>query len=112
MRPGRFFSLPERPADVDRLRLEAQRLDAATRPRWLDEGHEEEYRLVARSAEARSSGAERKEFEAEVAALEAAGLVVEKDVTSGVTLVYVRVEPDYPLFSIGMYAGIDRKSVV
>ena len=106
MKGGQFFLIPESPADLDRLRLESAPLDGATRPAWLDRADRDYYRYLGRFSSRNLGHRDRKQFLAEIQNLEAAGLLLEPDrCDPEVRHLYIRARPDYPNWSIGIYAG-------
>jgi hypothetical protein len=106
VRKGRFFSVPERPQDVEDLRRRGRGLDDSTRPAWLEPADDGEYLHLGGTAVEAVTVADRDRLAAEVKALEAVGLVVSSDVEDpNKCQLYIAARPEYPIWSIGMYAG-------
>src|SRR5262249_47726757 len=79
MRQGRFFRIPETPADLERLWRDASRTDAATRPAWLEPVDSACYRYLGSVSAPGPTGAEREMFAAEVDTLHQTSFVIEAD---------------------------------
>lgn len=106
MRQGRFWRLPEGPADFEQLWLDAAPLDPATRPEWLDAEDCGHYRLVGSRCCRGLSGEQQHAFFAELEELEEAGLVIEEDARQP-SMHHVLVEPLRfdQRWSISIYCG-------
>jgi hypothetical protein len=84
---------------------DAQPLDAATRPSWLAPTDAVLYRWIAIGATATPPAADRERHDAEIAELEAAGFIVERDpIDQRVSRVYMARRDD-DVWSIGIYTG-------
>jgi hypothetical protein len=95
MRQGKYWRIPEGPADLERLWADAEPLDPARLPAWLTPEDAPDYRHLGSSPAA-----------AELEELAAVGLIVEPDpARTQLHDVYIeRPRPD-PVYSIGIYAG-------
>lgn len=103
---GRFFSIPQSPSDLDRLRCGAKPLSQATCPRWLEQADSDYYRYLGNRSAAELTSDDLDLFLEEIRLLETAGLVVDRDRSRPeVYHVYIRSAPDYDIWSIGIYAG-------
>lgn len=103
---GRFFSIPESPSDVDRLRYEASPLSRSTRPPWLEQADSDYYRYLGNRSAAGLASDDRNSFLEEIQHLETAGLVTDRDQANpDVHHIYIRSTSDYDIWSIGIYAG-------
>ena len=106
MKKGRFFRIPQSPADLDRLRAEAAALDFSTRPTWLSEADSELYRYLGEQPCRLCDASDQHVLQQEIRELEEAGLVVVcADADHHVWRVYVPSAADYDLWSIGIYRG-------
>jgi hypothetical protein len=106
MKDGKYFRIPEGPADLHSLWEVADPLDSADLPDWLTPDCSPIYRLVGRVAWSNSSADARPDYLAELAELESAGFVIEeeKDAFFGVSI-YMKAPRNEPIWSIGIYTG-------
>src|SRR5437867_4028326 len=79
MNEGKYFKIPEGPADMERLWREAEPLDAATRPAWLSAEEAGDYRLAGSAYGPFPPGHEPEGYVAEIDALQRAGIVIDED---------------------------------
>lgn len=106
MKEGRFFRIPERPADIEAVRRSAVSLGPESRPSWLDEADVGYYRLAATQSSGDLTDGERSHLLSEVGELRATGLVVERDHADPEQWhVYVQSTAEYETWSIGICAG-------
>jgi hypothetical protein len=106
MKSGKYVGIPEGPADHERLWREAQPLDPTDLPAWVWREHIGRYRYLASVSLADLRPRERRELLAELAELEAAGLIIDEDeVDRSLRRVYVPVSLEDETWSIGIYTG-------
>lgn len=106
MKSGRYFQIPERPADLESLWQGARPLDSARRPAWLSPNDAALYRYAGAASTAGLAAPEQRAFRSEVDELHCAGLVVEPDpAESGLHHLYVLEPYRDELWSIGIYTG-------
>jgi hypothetical protein len=104
MRQGRYFCIPENPADVERLWGIAEALTVASLPSWLDTGDAHGYRSMSPVSIA-PPVREHDLWQSEKSALEVAGFVVDQDPREPSShRVYVPA-PSEDVWSIGIYTG-------
>jgi hypothetical protein len=105
VRIGRYFRLPDCPADLDRIWAEATPL-ADRLPVWLAPEDAAEYRLVAATPIAGLSPAERETYLAERAELEDFGFFIDEDTIDPVVeSLYVGAPRRWDVWSIGIFRG-------
>jgi hypothetical protein len=104
MRTGRYFRIPEGPADLEQLWEQAWRLDQASLPSWLPPEHAATYRHLG--ACRHTSPGEDETYRGELEQLETAGLIVEADPgRHGQHRVYIAEPPQEAVWSIALYGG-------
>jgi hypothetical protein len=102
MREGKYFRIPEGPADLERLWYAAERIPAGHRT----PGQAGKYRLAGTSSWPRAEGPERELFLAEVESLRAAGLLVESSPGDPLACRFYVPAPAHDVnWSIGIYTG-------
>jgi hypothetical protein len=110
MKKGKYFHIPEGPADLERLWRDSETLDVQHLPEWLTPQDAKNYRCAGsahwpnRSAEAKDG------YEAEIEELEAAGLIVEQDAKDRDLHHFYLLTPDSAwyneaVWSIAIYGG-------
>jgi len=106
MRAGRFFRVPESPADLRRVWADAAPIAAGAEPDWLDPDDPEGYRTLGSVSLAGLSSSARHAAEEEFAELELARLVVDEDPRDPERVhVFVRAPDPEPVWSIGIRTG-------
>ena len=106
MKKGKYFPIPEGPADIDRLWLEAKPLRPADLPSWLSPEDAPAYRCAGVSSCNGLSTEEKARYLAELEQVEAAGLIAEP-CPDGVHRIFVDEwkKNKYDVWSIGIYTG-------
>jgi hypothetical protein len=110
MRQGKFFRIPEGPADVERLWYDADPIDPSRLPDWLTAEEADVYRYAGSASGPDPLRSRREEYVAEMEALMEAGLVVDEDTEGGwAHHVYIK-DPatawyNQAVWSIGIYVG-------
>ena len=108
MKQGKYFRIPEGPADIERLWREAGPLKVGELPSWLTPEELADYRCTGLASCAGLSADERADYLAELEQLEAAGLIAEPypDDPCGQRLYIAEKEKNkYDRWSIGIYTG-------
>jgi hypothetical protein len=106
VKQGRYFRIPERPADLHRLWNEAKHLGVDDLPAWLLPLDAASYRLAGSITRPGASLEDESLLTAELEQLEAAWLVVDSDETdTSIIRVYVPEPSDEQIWSIGIYGG-------
>ncbi len=106
MKEGRYFRIPEGPADVERLWHEAKLLDSSSLPTWLSAEDLPLYRFVGSVSEANLPADETGRYLAERREIEAAGLILDQHPHNpGVSHVIIAAPTTQEIWSIGIYAG-------
>src|SRR5262245_21080864 len=77
MKQGKYFRIPEGPADIELLWREAGPLKACELPSWLTPEELGDYRCAGLGSFAGLSADQRADYVAELEELEAAGLIAE-----------------------------------
>lgn len=103
MRRGTFFSIPESPADIERLWKNAASLDSSTCPSWLPASQSYTYRLVELDRNGDGLTREQDGYARELDELAAAGVIVDEDSRrSRFPRSYIAAPLNW---SIGIYTG-------
>jgi|GEM_PF-497981 len=106
MKQGRYVRIPECPQDMRLLWEQAQALDLAALPDWLQPEDVADYRFVGAIRSPDKMSADAAALIAELDDLESAGLIVDPDVTkTGPHGIYVAAPRREPIWSIGIYEG-------
>ena len=104
MRPGKYFQIPEGPADIERLWSKGETLPASSLPSWLSTETAGSYRLASEVVTNLPTKNNGNGFHAEVEELVLAGLIVDGN-GEGQKHVYVPTPTYTDIWSIGIYAG-------
>lgn len=106
MKLGRYFRIPERPADVECLWTNAEPLDHSHLPDWLTAEDAAAYRYVGSTSSADLPADERPGYIEDLEQLELSGLVVDHDgLNPSGYRIYVPEPAAQDLWSIGIYYG-------
>jgi hypothetical protein len=106
MKEGKYFRIPENPADLERLWEAAERLGPTALPDWLEPEDAPGFRHVGSATWAGSPGRRPEDYVAEVEELEAAGLILDEEPGDRyVGHVYMRKPKRETVWSIGIYRG-------
>jgi hypothetical protein len=106
MKEGKYFRIPQTPADLEQLWEAGERLEATNLPDWLEPGDERDYRYVGSAVWAIPAGRQQKDYAAEVEELEAAGLILdEKTGDRYICRIYMREPKRDAVWSIAIYRG-------
>jgi hypothetical protein len=110
MRAGKFFRIPEGPADVERLWKEAEPIDLSKQPDWLTAEEFDLYRYAGSASNPNPLHSRHEEFAIEMEALMDAGLVVDKGAAGGPLYHCYIKDPatawyNEAVWSIGIYVG-------
>lgn len=104
MKKGKYFHIPEGPADIERLWQDGAPLDVSSLPSWLSAKTANGYRMASQIVRAIPTDNNGNGFHSELEQLELSGLIVDGN-GNGEKHVYVST-PTYPdIWSIGIYAG-------
>lgn len=109
MKQGKYFRIPEGPADIELLWREAGPLKPGELPSWLTPEELADYRCVGLASFAGLSTERRADYLAELEQVEAAGLIAEPYAVDDpcIQRLYIaeREKNKYDLWSIGIYVG-------
>lgn len=106
MKQCRYVRVPENPRDVRLIWEQAELLDPAALPDWLDQEDAGDYRFVGWASEQNELLPERAALLSELDELESAGLIVDPDVTEpGPHRIYIAAPRPEPIWSIGIFEG-------
>jgi hypothetical protein len=110
MREGKFFRIPESPADVERLWNEAEPIDPSRLPDWLTAEEADGYRYAGSASGPDPLRSGQEEYVAEMEALMEAGLVVDEGAEGGRAHHCYIKDPgtawyNEAVWSIGIYVG-------
>jgi hypothetical protein len=106
MKEGKYFRIPEGPADLERLWLEAEPLMVSRLPDWLTPEDVNDYRYLGYASWPAPDGPGHDVYCAEMEELEEAGLITD-DASGerGVRRFYMAAPKKDPVWSIGIYVG-------
>jgi hypothetical protein len=106
MKKGKYFLIPEGPADIDVLWGEAKPLQPADLPSWLSPEDAAAYRCAGVTSCIGLSAEEKARYFAELEQVEAAGLIAEP-YPDGVHRLFVDEwkKNKYDIWSVGIYSG-------
>jgi hypothetical protein len=110
MKTGRYFTIPQNPADLDRLWQTGQPLDPAHLPEWAVSLDPSQYRQIGFAA--RRGGPLPTDYEAEVRALRDAGVIVDHATPGHGFDRFYLMDPkigwfNEALWAIGIYTGTE-----
>jgi hypothetical protein len=106
MKEGKYFRIPENPADLERLWEVAERLVVADLPDWLGLEDLPDYRYVGSATWTGSPGRRPEDYVAEVEELESAGLILDEETGDGyVCHIYMGKPKRETVWSIAIYRG-------
>src|ERR1700757_5102498 len=105
MKQGKYFRIPDRPWDLERLWHEAQPLKLDRLPSWVDAEYPNDYRHLGSTSSDHLPDSEQECYKTELEELEAAGLVIDQDPKdSHLNQIYIAA-PAQQVWSIGIYSG-------
>jgi hypothetical protein len=106
MKEGKFFPLPEGPADLEHLWDQARLLDEASLPSWLTPECAAGYRQVCPAPWGNKVAEEEAALGEELEQLEAAGLIIDRHPAGHrAHQVYMAEPSKWDVWSIGLYTG-------
>lgn len=105
MKQGTYIRIPEGPADLEHLWREAEPLDPAHLPSWIEREHTGRYRRVGSVSLAKLPASAQRELLAEIEQVEAAGLLVDEDPEDRFQRHIYVASSDDEAWSIGIYLG-------
>ncbi len=106
MKQCRYVRIPENPRDVRLIWEQAELLNLAALPDWLDQEDAAGYRFVGWAPQPIEPSADTAALISELDEHESAGLIVDPDVNEpGPHRIYIAVPRREPIWSIGIYEG-------
>jgi hypothetical protein len=106
MKEGKYFRIPQGPADLALLWEAAEPLDPTQLPDWLAPDDAAEYRCVGSSVWIDPPAHAQQEYLAEIEELESAGLVIDEEPGNRFARhIYIKAPRKEPVWSIGVYRG-------
>jgi len=106
MKEGKYFQIPEGPADIERLWEEAKPLEPTDLPTWLAPEDASTYRYIGSTSWANLLARDREHYFAELEEIGLTGLIVEQDPDdSRVHHVYIAAPAYEDIWAIGIYVG-------
>ncbi len=106
MKEGKYFQIPEGPADIERLWEEAKPLEPTDLPTWLAPEDASIYRYIGSTSWAGLLARDRENYFAELEEIRLIGLIVEQDPDdSRVHRVYIAAPVYEDIWAIGIYVG-------
>jgi hypothetical protein len=106
MKQGRYFRIPQNPADLEQLWNEAEPLNPTKLPDWLTPEDVNDYRYVGSASWPNAPADGHDGYFAEIEELEDAGLIVDEDPGDRTVRHFYMEEPKKePIWSIAIYRG-------
>ena len=106
MKQGKYFPIPEKPADVEQLWSDGEPRELAELPEWL-RWDGADYRYLGSSSCANLAPPERDTYLADLQEAEAAGIIIDSDPVASRHHLYLPAPAVEDRWSIGIYVGED-----